>query len=440
MITETLWHWMQGSFASLSMVHAHITHLIGSPKDTWRSTLQRGQYIFPITTQIERVEGDTKQQAWQITTEKKWYLPAREKPLRLLARRQTSCREIPFLFSGNLPRLLLRISLDPFNLGYLPAGHPSTTWRSVTKLSKWNTSAATGGARSLMWVFHVQPPAPTFHSSYTLHQYSHRLTWQYITLELATVAALHYCSHFLTWQYTYSRTAVTDSLTRHCICTAFTASRGSTLTLSRATASTLRSLPHVAVHLLSHCSHWLSHAPLHLHCVHCLTWKYTYSLTCHCIYTAFTASRGSTLTLALQSLTLSRATASALRSLPHVEVHLLSHVPLHLHCVHCLTWQYTYSFTYHCTYSGSALTLARATAAALHQYIHFLPWQYTYSLTRHCIYTAFTASRGSALILARATAATLQSLTGGLSMSVQQIVITQCNKIIIIVILSATKG
>ena len=40
---------MQGSFASLSMVHAHITHLIGSPKDTWRSTLQRGQYVFPIT-------------------------------------------------------------------------------------------------------------------------------------------------------------------------------------------------------------------------------------------------------------------------------------------------------------------------------------------------------------------------------------------------------
>ena len=27
-------------------------------------------------------------------------------------------REIPFLFSGNLPRLLLRISLAPFNLGY----------------------------------------------------------------------------------------------------------------------------------------------------------------------------------------------------------------------------------------------------------------------------------------------------------------------------------
>ena len=70
-------------------------------------------------TQIERGEGDTKQQAWQIPTEKKWYLPAREKPLRLLARRQTSCEEIPFLFSGNLPGLLLRISLAPFNLGLL---------------------------------------------------------------------------------------------------------------------------------------------------------------------------------------------------------------------------------------------------------------------------------------------------------------------------------
>ena len=53
--------------------------------------------------QIERGEGDTKQQAWQIPTEKKWYLPARKTPFRFLARRQTSCREIPFLFSGNLP-------------------------------------------------------------------------------------------------------------------------------------------------------------------------------------------------------------------------------------------------------------------------------------------------------------------------------------------------
>ena len=118
-----------------------------------------------------------------------------------------------------------------------------------------------------------------------------------LTLALATVATLHYCSHFLTWQCTYSHTAVTDSLTRHCICTAFTASRGSTLTLSRATASTLRSLPHVAVPL-------------------------------------------------------------------------------------------EYSFTYHCTYSGSALTLARATAAALHHCSHFLTWQCYYSLTRHCSCTA----------------------------------------------------
>ena len=41
-----------------------------------------------IINQIERGEGDTKQQAWQIPTEKKRYLPAREKPLRLLARRK----------------------------------------------------------------------------------------------------------------------------------------------------------------------------------------------------------------------------------------------------------------------------------------------------------------------------------------------------------------
>ena len=78
-------------------------------------------------------------------------------------------------------------------------------------------------------------------------------------------------------------TAVTDSLTRHCIYTAFTASRGSTLTLARATASTLRSLPHVAVQLLFHVRdaaalQSLPHVAVHL----------------HCIYTAFTASRGST--------------------------------------------------------------------------------------------------------------------------------------------------
>ena len=97
-------------------------------------------------------------------------------------------------------------------------------------------------------------------------------------------------------------------------------------------------------------------------------------LQLHCI-TAVTSSRGSALTLArataatLQSLTLSRATASTLCSLSHVEVGLLAHVPLHLHCVHCLTWQY--SVTYHCTYSGSARTLARATAAAMHHCSHF---------------------------------------------------------------------
>ena len=153
-------------------------------------------------------------------------------------------------------------------------------------------------------------------------------------------------------------------------------------------------------------------------------------LQLQCI-TAVTSSRGSALTLArataatLQSLTLSRATASTLCSLPHVEVGLLAHVPLHLHCVHCLTWQY--SVTYHCTYSGSARTLARATAAAVHHCSHFftrqcsciasiqsLPHVAVHLLSQvplqlHCI-TAGTSSRGSALTLARATAATLQSL------------------------------
>ena len=113
----------------------------------------------------------------------------------------------------------------------------------------------------------------------------------------------------------------------HCI-TAVTASHGSALTLSRATAATLH------------------------HCSHCLTWQCTYSGTCHCSYTA------------------------SLQSLPHMAVHLLWHVPLQLHCITAVTASH-----------GSALTLARATAAALH----------------HC---AITASRGTALTLSRATVAT----------------------------------
>ena len=70
--------------------------------------------------------------------------------------------------------------------------------------------------------------------------------------------------------------------------------------------------------------------PLQLHCVLCLTWQYTYSLTRHC-----------------------RSTAS-IQSLPHVAVHLLSQVPLQLHCITAGT-----------SSRGSALTLARATAATL---------------------------------------------------------------------------
>ena len=57
-------------------------------------------FFFFFQTQIERGEGDTKQQAWQIPTEKKWYLPAREKSLRFLARRQTSCGRYHFFSVG----------------------------------------------------------------------------------------------------------------------------------------------------------------------------------------------------------------------------------------------------------------------------------------------------------------------------------------------------
>ena len=141
----------------------------------------------------------------------------------------------------------------------------------------------------------------------------------------------------------------------HCI-TAVTASRGTACHSS--TVSTLQSLPHVAVHLLSH-------VLLQLHCI-----------------TAVTASRGSNLTLSratvatLQSLTLSHSTVSTLHSLPHVAVILLSHVPLKLRCITAVTASHS-----------SALTLARATAAALH----------------HC---AITASRGTALTLSRSTVAT----------------------------------
>ena len=142
-----------------------------------------------------------------------------------------------------------------------PAGHPSTTW-------------------------------PAGHSSTTL---SHpRGTHSVDSLNV---------SHCPTWQYTYS-------LTCHCIYTAVAASRDTTLTLARANAAALESLPHMAVHLLSH-------LPLQLHCI-----------------TAVTASHGSTLTLSratvstLQSLTLSHSTVSTLQSLPHVAVHSLSHVLL----------------------------------------------------------------------------------------------------------------
>ena len=75
-----------------------------------------------------------------------------------------------------------------------------------------------------------------------------------------------------------------------------------------------------------------THSVDSLNVSHCPTWQYTYSLTCHCIYTAVAASRDTTLTLA-------RANAAALRSLPRVEVLSLSHVLLQLHCIHCLTWQ-----------------------------------------------------------------------------------------------------
>ena len=97
---------------------------------------------------------------------------------------------------------------------------------------------------------------------------------------------------------------------------------------------------------------------MQLHSSHCLTWQYTYSLTCHCIYTAVAASRDTTLTLA-------RANAVALRSLPHVAVLSLSYVLLQLHCITASR--------------GTALTLSRATVG--------------YSAD------AVTASRGSTLTL-----------------------------------------
>ena len=154
-----------------------------------------------------------------------------------------------------------------------------------------------------------------------------------------------------------SYTAVTDYLTFHCIYTAFTASRGSNLTIARAaaaalqsltlshsTVSTLHSLPHVAVILLSH-------VPLQLHCLtashgsaltlsrataatlhHCLTLQCTYSLTCHCSYTAY--------------------------------------------CSHCLTWQCTYSGTCHCSCTASLCN-------------HCLTWHCSHSLKVHCSYTLY---------------------------------------------------
>ena len=136
-------------------------------------------------------------------------------------------------------------------------GHPSTTWPAGHPSTTWPA-----GHPSTTW--------PAGHSSTTL---SHpRGTHSVDSLNV---------SHCPTWQ-------CSDSLTCHCrySADAVTTLRGSTLTLSRATAAALH---------------------------HCLTW-HCLSL-CHCIYTAITASRGSTLTL-------SRATAAALH-----------------HCSHCLTWQ-----------------------------------------------------------------------------------------------------
>ena len=58
-------------------------------------------------------------------------------------------------------------------------------------------------------------------------------------------------------------------------------------------------------------------------------------------------------------------------------VHLLSHVPLQLHCITAVTASH-----------GSALILARATVATLHHCSHCLTWQCTYSGTCHCSCTA----------------------------------------------------
>ena len=102
----------------------------------------------------------------------------------------------------------------------------------------------------------------------------------------------------------------------------------------------------------------------------------------HCI-TAVTASRGSALTLA-------RSTVLALHHCATTASRGSTPLPRKSKC-HVYTYpRGTYSFTYHCTYSGSALTLSRTTLS-----------RGTYSFTWHCTYS------GSGLTLARATAAAL---------------------------------